>query len=976
MPNQRVILQRKRLFLQSLLCTVCSNVLVSPTLAPATASIALKSTLTAKAVASTKTTPKTTNTKTDILKAIPFNLFLNQSNNPLFLEASHKSKSHSLPLRGTITDYNLIDKSGLAPNDRRPGLPSIKPSKFKGANLKVPKFRGEIKEPINQGTIKLASTQLRPLSGSLPPLTSKSSTVITPVLANTGFKTVPLPATQDSQTDAPDILDEDEKILFEADNISREQDDGPIIAEGNIRAFFGERYLTAEKIIFNPDTNIVIAEGQVSITDAEQNTVFANRVELSGDLRDGLAENFTALLDENAKIAADSAIREQGARTRLNKVVYTACDVCKEDGDEKTPTWRIKSLRVTRDEERKVIRFRHAFLELKGVPVLYTPFLQTPDPSVERQSGFLTPTIGTSSRISAFVEVPYYFALSNHQDFTFFPKFTVSDGVLWQGEYRRAFRKGQHAWAGGVIDFDQGPIDEDGLPIIAPGTAPEDIPEDAPGVRWYYFGRGFQNITNNLRVGYDIERVSDDTFLRRYDVFRRGDLRLEFDRSRTNRLRSNINSEWQSGGSKFNVDSYLFQGLRTSDDSSLTPFVLPLLNFRHDFRQKIAGGNLNVNANIAVLQRTRGTDSRRFTAQANWSREHITKSGHRFNAFAELRGDAFFFEDLDEGTEIVPNGFIPSPVGASPIGPTALNQEQDTTDLVGRFTPTAGVEWSYPLVKQKKNVRLLVEPRVQLVASLEDRNKDEIINEDSQSIEFDYTSLFDFNKSTGFDAIEDGQRVNVGLAGSATWANGVKLEAAIGQQYRLQNTDAFQLSTGLGENRSDLVGELNLDFGRKLTFQNRFRFDDNDGSFQRLESFLGYDFWRVNGNISYVRLEEENDIIGLNAEEELTATIRFALTRNWSIGGAWREDLNPGLVTARDSAGQLITNVDGSTAFFTNEGTIRQDFILGYQDECSSFDIIFRRNRTRDFGLEPDTSVLVQFTLRSLTSAGFGQRRR
>ena len=48
------------------------------------------------------------------------------------------------------------------------------------------------------------------------------------------------------------------------------------------------------------------------------------------------------------------------------------------------------------------------------------------------------------------------------------------------------------------------------------------------------------------------------------------------------------------------------------------------------------------------------------------------------------------------------------------------------------------------------------------------------------------------------------------------------------------------------------------------------------------------------------------------------------------------------------------------------DGTIRQDFILGYQDECSLIELTYRRDRTQDQGLEPDNAFLVRFTLRSL----------
>ena len=785
-----------------------------------------------------------------------------------------------------------------------------------------------------------------------------------------GFATEPLLHSQDAENTASQAEDESEKILFEADEISREEADGPIVAQGNVRAFFGTRYLTAEKLIYDPNSNIVTADGQVSITDTNAETVFAERVELTGDLRDGIAESFSALLAENARMAADNAVREQNARTHLSKVVYTACNVCKENGESTTPTWRIKALRVTRDEERKVIRFRHAFLELKGVPILYTPFIQAPDPSVERQSGFLTPTIGTSSRLSGFVEIPYYFAISNHQDLTFFPKFTLSDGTLWQGEYRRAGRNSFHAWAGGVIDFTRPPLGPNGLPIVEPGTPPEDIPEDAPGVRWYYFGRGYHNITDNFRIGYDVERTSDDTFLRRYAVRRRGDLRLEFDRALTNRLRSNFNTSWQIGRSELTTDSYLFQGLRTQDISALTPYVLPTINFRHDFRFKPGGGDLSINANFASLQRTGGTDSRRFTAQAFWNREHITRSGHRLNAFAELRGDAFFQQDLDEGTDNILNELV--------------ERSNGTTDIIGRFTPTAGLEWSYPLVKPVgTNARLLITPRVQLIASPANRNSNAIINEDSQTTEFDFNSLFDFNKSTGFDAVEDGQRFNVGLTGAIAWNNGIKLETSIGQQFRLQDTNAFSFGTGrgdlffesvgLGDDRSDYVGEFNLLFGNKVDLRNNFRIDTNL-RLRQLNSSLGFRLWRFGGGLNYIRLEDvlidttQRDLGNLTSNtiesldqidalddiEEVNAALNFRLTKHWSIGGQWRENLR----VAPDE-----------------EGTIRQDFALTYNDDCSLFQIVVRRDLTRDIGLEPDTSVLVRFTLNSLTSSNFIQQR-
>lgn len=736
---------------------------------------------------------------------------------------------------------------------------------------------------------------------------------------------------------APAPEAERDTILFEAETVTREEADSPIVAEGNVRAYFGERYLRADRLSYDPATDIVIAEGNVSITDKSLETIFAGRVELTGDLRDGIAENFSALLEQNARLAAESAVREQGARTKLKNAVYTACGVCDKDGDAKTPTWRVKALRVTRDEERKVVRFHHAFFELKGVPLLYAPFLQAPDPSVERQSGFLTPLIGASSRLGFNVEVPYYLAISNHQDATFYPKYTSSDGVLWQGEYRRRDDHAYQVMQGGFIDYEPDPTEV-----------------DIPGKRWHVFAKGYRDLGDRLRVGYDVERVSDDTYLRRYDVQRRGDLRKELDTSLTNRLRTNTFLRWGDEDTELRVDSYTFQELRTvtlcdlsngdrqstsattcnsfartdpgvveaPEIARLTPYVLPVVNFRHEFEPPTIGGDARLHFNFASLQRTGGVDTRRLTASAFWERELVTPGGHRFNGFAELRGDLFRYEDLNEGTE---------------------NRQgvADDNRLDGRFAPSVGLEWSYPLTRRAAGARLFIEPRAQLVASPSNRNGADIINEDSQSVEFDYAGLYDYNKATGYDAFEDGQRMNVGVAAAAEFDNGLTIEGEIGQQYRLQESAAFDTATGIGEESSDYVGSLNIRYKTVVGVENRFRIADEDGSLKRAESMAFLNIWRLRGNATYVRLNDEVSIGGVRRREELNARLNLKLTKHWYTGAGWREDLVRGQ-------------------------TIRQDFILGYQDECSLIELTYRRDRTQDRGLLPDNAFLVRFTLRSL----------
>ncbi|MEO1014306.1 MAG: LPS assembly protein LptD [Pseudomonadota bacterium] len=768
--------------------------------------------------------------------------------------------------------------------------------------------------------------QLRGLDGEAtgaPPLRLSPEPAASPGGAKSVRSSRPAKRPAQSPPQSPP-QSEDETVLFEADSVVRHETDGPIIAEGDVRAYFGERFLRADRLVYDPAKDVVYAEGNVTITDETLETVFAGKVRLTGDLRDGVATNFSALLAENARVAAETGVREQGARTRFRKAVYTACEVCREDGTGKKPTWRVKALKVVRDEERQAIRFHHAFLELKGVPVFYSPYLQGPDPAVERQSGLLSPRVGQDTRQGFNIEVPYYFAISNTQDATFFPRYTSLDGILWQGEYRRRDDNAFNVINGGIIDFEN----------------QEDDP-GAPDIRWHVFARGVREFGPHVKVGYDVERVSDDFYLRRYNILRRGDLKKDLDTTRANRLTSTGFVDYRKDGHHLRAEGFVFQELRNRAENfdELNPYVLPRIDYEKR-GWKVAGGEAYVRANLTALQRTGGLDSRRLTAAAGWEAETVTKGGHRFRAFAEARGDIITYDDIDQGDE------------ASRGAALAAFDAGETSDLAGRFAPTVGVEWSYPLVKHTRHFSLFIEPRVQLVASLAGLNDPDIINEDSRSIDFDFAGLFDPNKSPGFDAFEDGQRVNIGISAAATTRFGFAMEGEIGQQFRAQQTLAFtsdrpldgsepNFPNGLGDERSDIVGALNIRYRNIIGVDSRFRMTQDFGDFTRIESFAYLNAWRFRTSATYARLADVDDASGLTAREEITPAVTFRMSDNWRTSFSWRQDL-------------------------TQDRLIQQTFGLAYQDDCALFSLSYVRDRTNDRTLQQNNAVRLQFTLRTL----------
>ncbi|MEM1345787.1 MAG: LPS-assembly protein LptD, partial [Pseudomonadota bacterium] len=164
----------------------------------------------------------------------------------------------------------------------------------------------------------------------------------------------------------PDI-DPDQPVTLLADRVEYDSDAGQVIAIGNVEVFFGQRTLTAARIVYDDNTRRIAAEGDIVLRDEDGTTIFADEADLDADLRDGLIKGAKALLDQQAKLAAVEGQRVDDRYNILNKVTYSPCDVC---SDEPTPLWRIRARRVIHDQEDNVVHYESARLEVFGVPVL------------------------------------------------------------------------------------------------------------------------------------------------------------------------------------------------------------------------------------------------------------------------------------------------------------------------------------------------------------------------------------------------------------------------------------------------------------------------------------------------------------------------------------------------------------------------------------------------------------------------------
>ena len=107
---------------------------------------------------------------------------------------------------------------------------------------------------------------------------------------------------------------------------------------------------------------------------------------------------------------------------------YTTCV-----GDE--PDWQIKAAEIKISADGSVGEAYHAQVLLFDTPILYLPYFTFPV-SKQRKSGFLYPTIGSSSNSGLEIETPYYWNIAPNMDATITPHYMSKRGTQLKTEFR------------------------------------------------------------------------------------------------------------------------------------------------------------------------------------------------------------------------------------------------------------------------------------------------------------------------------------------------------------------------------------------------------------------------------------------------------------------------------------------------------------------------------------------------------------
>jgi len=622
-------------------------------------------------------------------------------------------------------------------------------------------------------------------------------------------------------THAQQIPENEQPATFAADEMSHDQTENVVTARGHVEVNHGERTLLADSISYNQNTDTLVAKGNIALHRPTGEILFAELMEITGDLKNGLISDLHAVMKDRSRFAAKQAKLVNDETLTMDRAVYSACEQCKTD-----PTrpllWQLKAIKIVHDRNKKIISYYDAWMEVMGIPVMYTPYMSYPDPTVKRKSGFLTPSWGGSSDLGFVARAPYFYALDDYSDVTVTPTLTSKEGGAIAGEYRERFTKGE---------------------INADASMAYNSKSRAYG---HIKSEARFDINNSWRWGADVNRSSSDTYMRRYGF------------GGEDSLTSQAFLEGFRGNNYTSVSALAFQGLRAEDDSRTSPLVLPMVQFNHQGDANKYGAYNAFDMNIAALTREQGTDSTRISLRPSWNVAHIAPKGDIYKLRATMGLDFFNAQSLS----------VPADRGDTYNG-SAL-----------RVYPELAFDWSWPFAKRTANVTETIEPIAQVIVSPYGGNSYKMANEDSQDFDFNDTNLFSANRFTGYDRVESGPRANYGLKWGVVGDHGGSTSVLVGQSYHVTDDNTFQVGSGLEDNFSDYVGRLKVSPGAHLNLLYRTRIGKDSFDFKRNEIALNGKYSVVNYSADYVFFDKQQGS-EFDGRKELSFTFGSEITEFW-----------------------------------------------------------------------------------------------
>ena len=500
-------------------------------------------------------------------------------------------------------------------------------------------------------------------------------------------------------------------------------------------------------------------------------------------------------LGENARLKGSSLISENNISIIKNGI-FTSCKI-RDD----CPPWSLKSEEIKHDKIKKSINYKNSWLQFYDVPIFYFPKFFHPDPTVKRQSGFLPPTLLSSSTSGGSINIPYYKVISENKDTTFTPRIYFNNDFLIQNEYRQVNKNTNH-----ISDLSLKKLDNSS--------------------KSHFFSNTRHILQNNFdfsEIELNLEKTSSDTYLKGENII---------SKTRNNSNQNLLNSyfKFDSSSEDLNIFAELatYEDLTKEKDSDKFEYILPnftiskLLNNNTNSK-----GRLNYKISGSSQKKNTNVSESKLINNLNYESDFFfSKYGTISNYELEFKNS------LKKGK----------------------NSSLYKNNTQSENFSTLYLNSSIPLKKSYKNYNGNLSPKINARYGL---NKSENLSTLDRKINI--TNVFSKNRLGINDSLEGGKSLTIGFDYDLkTKENDDYLGFSLGQIFRDVEDKKLPLSSKMQNKSSDMVGNFNFQTDNNFKINYDFSLDNNLDTinYSKIDTQLSinnfvtsFDFLEENGDI-------------------------------------------------------------------------------------------------------------------------------
>ncbi len=403
-----------------------------------------------------------------------------------------------------------------------------------------------------------------------------------------------------------------EDFSIQADKLVFSKESNIFSATGSVKIYLADVTIKTENLTFNKNSQKISFESKIFIKTKQGLRVLGSTAEVDRKTRSTIAKNVNALIEKKFQIASEEMKIEED-KTVFKKAIGTPCDICFLNPQ---PSWMLKSERLIHNNKTKKLHFYNTWLEIFGVPVIYTPYLQTPEPGIKRASGLLAPSFLSSDLLGTGVRQPIFFTLGNSADFTFSVVKTSKINLLIESQYRKLFKLGE-------LTLDS---------AFFPSSSKESI-------KGFLKIKGRSRLEHSTFLNIDTTLISDTSFLGKYGYD---------DRDRFLNL---ISYEQFSNNRSLQASILYHTSLR--DVSTVEPLVLPDLRYRKLTKFQKSGLLLFEKYSLVGISRKEDVGYARFSADLELNKSWQTDTGLLVSGTGNILTAAYIENKVNEESNLL-----------------------------------------------------------------------------------------------------------------------------------------------------------------------------------------------------------------------------------------------------------------------------------------------------------------------------------